>query len=205
MKLKKIASLMLAGIMAVSMLAACGEASNNGTDPETPVVPVTGAAAVVNDELDKNDEKITFTDNEVVTNLMTSYFAENPIVKSDWTDLANNVIVGNTTSFENLQDAINSVIGGEDAVTNYTFTANTDQDGTYYQMYCVGSKYITREDALRMVGQYLDKVDLPAETEDETHDLSYTGTIAAVEAKSEGETESIWVIVSTITQTSAKK
>ena len=30
MKLKKIASLMLAGIMAVSMLAACGEASSNG-------------------------------------------------------------------------------------------------------------------------------------------------------------------------------
>ena len=51
MKLKKIASLMLAGIMAVSMLAACGDkaASSTPTQPEEPVD--TSFATAVNAEL----------------------------------------------------------------------------------------------------------------------------------------------------------
>ena len=54
MKLKKIASLMLAGVMAVSMLTACG--GNTVNEPEQPNQPeepgITGFAASVNDELD---------------------------------------------------------------------------------------------------------------------------------------------------------
>ena len=53
MKLKKIASLMLAGVMAVSMLTACG--GNTVNEPEQPNQPeepgITGFAASVNDEL----------------------------------------------------------------------------------------------------------------------------------------------------------
>ena len=46
MKLKKIASLMLAGVMAVSMLAGCQTGSNgNGEEPEVPAVPSTSNAA----------------------------------------------------------------------------------------------------------------------------------------------------------------
>ena len=46
MKLKKIASLMLAGVMAVSMLAGCQTGSNgNGEEPEVPAVPSTSDAA----------------------------------------------------------------------------------------------------------------------------------------------------------------
>ena len=52
MKLKKIASLMLAGIMAVSMLAGCKTADNNGEE-ENPVVPVaSNAVAYAKDALD---------------------------------------------------------------------------------------------------------------------------------------------------------
>ena len=40
MKLKKIASLMLAGVMAVSMLAGCKGSANSGEE-ENPVVPTT--------------------------------------------------------------------------------------------------------------------------------------------------------------------
>ena len=53
MKLKKIASLALAGVMAVSMLTACG--GNTVNEPEQPNQPeepgITGFAASVNDEL----------------------------------------------------------------------------------------------------------------------------------------------------------
>ena len=45
MKLKKIASLMLAGVMAVSMLAGCATANVEPEQPEKPETPATSAAA----------------------------------------------------------------------------------------------------------------------------------------------------------------
>ena len=52
MKLKKIASLMLAGVMAVSMLAGCQTTSNDQpTQPEEPTTPATGYSAKLQSEL----------------------------------------------------------------------------------------------------------------------------------------------------------
>ena len=56
MKLKKIASLMLAGIMAVSMLTACDTTSNTpdtGDDDQGTTTPVTGYSAKLGDEIAK--------------------------------------------------------------------------------------------------------------------------------------------------------
>ena len=53
MKLKKIASLALAGIMAVSMLAGCKDGSSSSTPTEPDVNPVDSSLAnYVNNELD---------------------------------------------------------------------------------------------------------------------------------------------------------
>ena len=84
MKLKKIASLMLAGVMAVSMLAGCS--GNGTTDPENPddpiVVPETGVVAAVNDGQNAdNDVKITFTSDSNLDALLNSAvkaFGEDP-------------------------------------------------------------------------------------------------------------------------------
>ena len=65
MKLKKIASLALAGIMAVSMLTACNTTSEQPQDPTTPptTTPATGKSAVFEAALDKlADVKITMSD-----------------------------------------------------------------------------------------------------------------------------------------------
>ena len=56
MKLKKIASLALAGIMAVSMLAGCNTTSNTpdtGDDDQGTTTPVTGYSAKLGDEIDE--------------------------------------------------------------------------------------------------------------------------------------------------------
>ena len=63
MKLKKIASLMLAGVMAVSMLAGCNTTSNQPQEPTNPIQPGTdGISAAVEtrvaDYLDKTNEEI---------------------------------------------------------------------------------------------------------------------------------------------------
>ena len=65
MKLKKIASLALAGVMAVSMLTACNTASEQPQDPTTPptTTPATGKSAVFEAALsDLADVKISMSD-----------------------------------------------------------------------------------------------------------------------------------------------
>ena len=75
MKLKKIASLALAGIMAVSMLAGC---KSNPADPENPTAPetTTGIVAAVNNGQDKTNEvKVNFTSSSALTNALKGYLA----------------------------------------------------------------------------------------------------------------------------------
>ena len=71
MKLKKIASLMLAGIMAVSMLAGCKGNTINEQPNEQPEEPTTsGYSAVFEDAMDPDviaDGKITMSDNADLT------------------------------------------------------------------------------------------------------------------------------------------
>ena len=63
MKLKKIASLMLAGVMAVSMLAGCGDtASSNPDNDKVEVVTTSIVDAVNNGQGADNDVTITFKD-----------------------------------------------------------------------------------------------------------------------------------------------
>ena len=62
MKLKKIASLALAGIMAVSMLTACGEGtSNSGSSSSENTTPATGVSAEFASYL-KDNKNVTFAD-----------------------------------------------------------------------------------------------------------------------------------------------
>ena len=74
MKLKKIASLALAGVMAVSMLTACGEANNNNdtqkpTEPD--VTPAAGYSAIFEDRLSaKSDANISMSDRADLNNAL---------------------------------------------------------------------------------------------------------------------------------------
>ena len=66
MKLKKIASLMLAGIMAVSMLAACGSKTPDPNPGEGEGTQTSGYSAVMAENVDKavkDKEFVTFQDN----------------------------------------------------------------------------------------------------------------------------------------------
>ena len=90
MKLKKIASLMLAGIMAVSMLAACGSTTPN-TDPTEPETPVDSSfATAVNAELnDKQKAIVTFENDATLSNALKAVadkFDSNTVNKNttDW-------------------------------------------------------------------------------------------------------------------------
>ena len=116
MKLKKIASLALAGIMAVSMLTACNTTSEQPQDPTTPptTTPATGKSAVFEAALsDLADVKITMSDsNGLQTALDTA--AQN---------------VGSATIID-FTNAIRSAgVGGNFGVRTI---ANFDDDGNVY-------------------------------------------------------------------------
>ena len=88
MKLKKIASLMLAGVMAVSMLTACDAANNDGDDnqgDDSIVIPVDNSlATAVNKELSaavKNTLTIT-ADASLTTYGKDSFYNSNPIYQT---------------------------------------------------------------------------------------------------------------------------
>ena len=116
MKLKKIASLALAGIMAVSMLTACNTTSEQPQDPTTPptTTPATGKSAVFEAALsDLADVKITMSDsNDLQTALDAA--AQN---------------VGSATIID-FTNAIRSAgVGGNFGVRTI---ANFDEDGNVY-------------------------------------------------------------------------
>ena len=72
MKLKKIVSLALAGIMAVSMLTACGEGDSNSTvTPPVDNTTSTGLSAQLGDEASAlTNSKVTFADSTALNNAL---------------------------------------------------------------------------------------------------------------------------------------
>ena len=91
MKLKKIASLMLAGVMAVSMLAGCSTTSNEPQEPITPptTTPVSGYSQMLYNQLSNAaKKKVTAQDSDAVNNALATameYAAGNTIANSyDW-------------------------------------------------------------------------------------------------------------------------
>ena len=104
MKLKKIASLALAGIMAVSMLAGCNGAASSGDDNGTTTTPVDNSfAASVNAEMnDKQKAIVTFESSAELTsavnaiadkfnstelNVTITDWAKNPTLNKDFRDM----------------------------------------------------------------------------------------------------------------------
>ena len=108
MKLKKIASLMLAGVMAVSMLAGCNTASNGGNNSgegegEGEGTVVSGYSATLKDALKgdvKDMDNVTFQDN-------ASYAAALQKALNNVTDVSVKWIAEHTTAVVNAQTYTN--------------------------------------------------------------------------------------------------
>ena len=213
MKLKKIASLALAGIMAVSMLAGCKDNPSSSSEPTTPPETVTGAAAAINAELDEIKDIVSFTDGTDVQGLLDTYFTNNNIdpavAKSAGTAVvyssgANNGL--NTDVAGYIQNALNLTTTNQFTNATNSVTADTGKDISNVNVYVLNGEKLTEAAALKLVGQYLDELDLP---EDDGNANSvyyqYKGSVAMVNAKTKGETESVWVIAVVIDRTAESR
>ena len=118
MKLKKIASLALAGIMAVSMLTACDTTSNEQpTQPEQPTTPATGYSATVQKKLSPIAKaKLTLSDDAKLDDALdyaVGFASPNKI--GDWYINEDGMAIINTANNTSAGDVAEHVIEVMDA------------------------------------------------------------------------------------------
>ena len=193
---------MLAGIMAVSMLAGCKTATEPTEEPE--VTPVTGAAAVINAELNDKKDTIEFENDTKLQGVLADYFAENNLQVGYMKNTDTSVKWFDGSAGDSSIDTVVQKLMGASGKFAAINASNTSEK-TYAEVYALNGKMLTEENALKLVGQYIDgaAVTLPDDSTSKTFD--YSGTVAAMKAETKGGTESVWVVAVTITQTPADK
>ena len=214
MKLKKIASLMLAGVMAVSMLAGCSGKTEEKPGEEVPeVTPITGAASVINSQLDNKKDQIEFNNDAELGNLLTQWCNANLKKPSDLKDYQDNTVAINTPNVNGYNDGekvakwAQNLYGADGVGIAGVIKNNNTSKKTALEVFIMSGKLLTEENALRLIGQYVDSanVNLHEDSGNGDTSYSYTGSVAAVNAQTKGKTENVWVIGITITQTPADK
>ena len=149
MKLKKIASLALAGIMAVSMLTACGEGTNNSNSGSSSSQPTTASvvSTVKNAIADKNgDLVITVEENTALNNAMKKFNEDNDNIYPE---------VNEATVRDNVLDDVFSFnFGNDQRLLNPTYVTNfvtclTTSDTTDYRYAVVSNGAGASADSVR--------------------------------------------------------
>ena len=209
MKLKKIASLMLAGLMAVSMLAGCEGKGSSSSEPENPVVPTTGVVAYANDAVpedtakDKNFEGFAASTNldAILNDLATSTgnFDKAGITK----------IFGNVSEVEldtKVQGKLNDKLDGlvDDEFDKIPADNVSDK---YGYIYTVSGKVDEKEMVGKVVDKFVTSVLKDVETvvtnstTDTKYDTAHTAEISVVKvSSSSAPSESAWVVAIVLTQ-----
>ena len=195
MKLKKIASLMLAGVMAVSMLAGC----SNGTKPENPTDEPTGSndsiATYLNDAQKYNDGvKIDFTYDASMEKVMTQILNDDRDVETylpklmDVENVAYNKLMGNTvTNYLSLKAGTQ---------TNLFITSDDSKEGMTDEALMksiLSTDYVnfnTLKDEYLAEDTKTGKID---------YGFDYTGKVAMVKNTEDGETTRYIAIMITCT------
>ena len=197
MKLKKIASLMLAGIMAVSMLAGCKDAASS--TPTEPVEPVDNSfAAAINDKLSDSEKAIvSFESDNALVSALTATADK----------LGDSVLAGNTISWligedvENFREMMDAVptngIGDEFRIANTS-------DTTAASILVVPGNYtedgMTKE-VVDMLKAQINTGIMPNQSSGGNYKYEYAGKIAVVKVNSLDGNNSAYVIGVVVDQT----
>ena len=217
MKLKKIASLMLAGVMAVSMLAGCsgkGNGGDNNNGGNTVVEPSTSSIVkAFNDGQDEDNEvKVTFSSDASLDAALKK--AIENAGEDAFEVIADNGTYG--SPLDEVSDYVGRLMGkAYDPDLLDITTANKDgQSATIFNISWTSSTiYWTEEDAVNAAARAMNEgvADLKATTKedgmkvgDKYYDFSYTGTVSMVSAKQEGGS-TVYYVAYTITQTAAEQ
>ena len=208
MKLKKIASLMLAGVMAVSMMTACSGKSADDTEEKPPVVdPVDDTfAASVNDLLSTEQKNvITFTNDATLNGVLAKVA---PTIDS-WNLMTFNMGAGHVfvTDAQDMRHLL-GIDRGNSVVFSKLFSNEATSVTKAADIFVVDGSY-TEEGVAEFVAKYVGKLiknkQMPVVAEDGVpYRYAYTGSIACTKVTNlSGDFES-YVVAFTMTQTPTK-
>ena len=199
MKLKKIASLMLAGIMAVSMLTACGgKTVNDGENNNgTVVVPTSSIVTAVNNGQDAtNKVKIEFTSDASLDAALAKAvdaIGEYP-VGLNW----------QMARLTGMEHGFDDMLGDKDSVHGTLITMDGNKMERF-EAFPLMSKFADKAAAEKAAAKYIDeeivsKLDdttLTGKTQYNTKyaDLAYTGSVSMVSATANDGTVNYYVAV----------
>ena len=137
MKLKKIASLMLAGIMAVSMLAACGEGKKDDSSSSSSTPVATGIVADMKDSIKTFNDKLTVDVKEsaFVNGELKELFEKNTLAQLKATNwkLVTDLLVADY----NADIASRNLMTTDLTNSNYNVSASNDREAWFYAVVAV--------------------------------------------------------------------
>ena len=219
MKLKKIASLALAGIMAVSMLAGCkdGTTEDGGasSQPETPVV--SNAAEYANYMLSGPEKNIfTFSSNSDLDAKLKKVVEKVDLIGDtmiEGTYKASAVTVVGETAGSSIPKAVGPELDKEFSnkvivTTGFTTTPSVSGDRVAIDTYAVSGK-LSEEDAVKSIvktwatNNNISTTTYPSSVSG--YDCDYKAEISAVNVASrQHPDQSVWVVAIMVTQTSVQ-
>ena len=205
MKLKKILSLALSGILAVSMLAACG--GGNGVSGLFDTNDQSGSfASTLNSKLsDDTKEAITFNNKD---SKLKSVVRD--VAKTVTEDQANNA-TGPATS--EITTTVQTLTGYGALSTGAEWGVAT-KSGTYVKVYVYNANddlYNTLDEVATLIKNDIETIDLSNATKDNAYTNSYKGSVAAYKvaiptasSDSGAKDAAAWVIAVAIEQTATE-
>ena len=209
MKLKKIASLMLAGIMAVSMLAGCKGESNSNSTPNQPETPAVSKVADYANYMLSGPQKDVFTfkdSSDLSTALKNAAenvdkFTDNSI---EYVYGQAGVITAGTTNLAELLGKVKENLGTRALVDDFATDATKAGNRSMVSVYSVSGKVGEEEAVKSAVNSFVSgatfSTDYPADGTG--YNYEYSAEISSVNVASrQHPTKSAWVIAIVVTQT----
>ena len=212
MKLKKIASLMLAGVMAVSMLAGCKGSANSGEE-ENPVVPTTGIVADANGVLTDDQKEIFSYVGSTNLDAILKEIAANTdnLSEKEISDAYKDFTAGNQDG--ELNNKLRDKLEGLKSNGTFTSAPANGKSQSYGWVYTISGK-MTQTEAVEATAEYFasfmsgNYVSTVVEYNSAKYNAEYSVEISAVKASSNSNNvdgESAWVIAVVVTQTLGDK
>ena len=220
MKLKKIASLMLAGVMAVSMLAACGE-SNSTTTPVVPPVDDNTATSAISDALNdqlfsKQADLLSFESNSKLASLLDRIAEDDEDFEIRDTLVwgAGRPTLLNPVVDVDVNDIVNAAFNGTNPLvrmTNGDILVNHDDNQAYLYVYTVDGSMQDVDQIARAVmngvagnglqDHVYDVAGIVNEgTTPEQTDYEYKGYAEMVKITNDNSSDTAWVVAVLVEQ-----
>ena len=212
MKLKKIASLALAGVMAVSMLAGCNTASNNNDEPENPdAIPSTSnSATVLHDNMKGDARKMTTPAanadlDSALKQVVDTYFNNEDYL---------GVLTGSSVAqvkYDNIAVNLEKALNAKsDIAVGLNYLLNNDKTTIAVELYCVEAS-VSDTYALEQVADKIENDIAGLKDKSNNGEYSYAYTVSAsivtkpvTSSIVEGITGGVKYIAVAVTQTPTK-